>query len=234
MDIPGHGLVKGQWDLRKREPAYLGGFRFDGKRVLECGTASGCLCFYMESQGADVVGYDLSDKQDWDTVPFADGDHEQFREERRAHIRALNNGWWLSHGARRSKARVVYGSVYEVPREIGKVDVATFGAILLHVRDPFLALQSAAKLQPDTIIVTESLSVKFSLPQILVGKIQPGPIFLPNRRKGGPKETWWLLTPDLVERMLGVLGFADTKVHYHLQRFQNRLQPMFTVVAHRA
>jgi len=150
MDIPGHGLAKGQWDLRKREPAYLGGFRFDGKRVLECGTASGCLCFYMESQGADVVGYDLSDKQDWDTVPFADGDHEQFREERRGHIRALNNGWWLSHGARQSKAWVVYGSVYEVPKEIGKVDVATFGAILLHVRDPFLALQSAAKLQPDT------------------------------------------------------------------------------------
>jgi hypothetical protein len=35
MEIPGYGLVEGQWDLRGRESAYLGGLDFAGKRVLE-------------------------------------------------------------------------------------------------------------------------------------------------------------------------------------------------------
>lgn len=70
MDIPGHGTVAGEWDLRGREAAYLGNVDLKGKRVLEVGTASGHLCFAMERMGADVVGYDLSEKQDWDVVPY--------------------------------------------------------------------------------------------------------------------------------------------------------------------
>jgi len=42
-----------------------------------------------------------------------------------------------------SRARMVYGSVYAIPTAIGAVDVATFGSVLLHVRDPFIALQNA-------------------------------------------------------------------------------------------
>ena len=59
MDIPGYGTVYGEWDLRGRESSYLGNVRFKGKSVLEIGTASGHLCFYMEKQGAEVVAYDL-------------------------------------------------------------------------------------------------------------------------------------------------------------------------------
>ncbi|MEE9185219.1 MAG: hypothetical protein V3U39_12205, partial [Acidimicrobiia bacterium] len=60
MDIPRHGAVDGEWDLREGVTEYLGGVDFAGKRVLEVGTASGFLCFHMESQGAEVVAYDLS------------------------------------------------------------------------------------------------------------------------------------------------------------------------------
>lgn len=59
MDIPGYGGVEGEWDLRKGVKEYLGNVDFKGKRVLEIGTASGFLCFYMEGQGAEVVAYDL-------------------------------------------------------------------------------------------------------------------------------------------------------------------------------
>ena len=44
MDLPGHGVVGREWDLRGGEAAYLGGVAFHGKRVLEFGTASGFLC----------------------------------------------------------------------------------------------------------------------------------------------------------------------------------------------
>jgi hypothetical protein len=43
VDIPGHGVVRGQWDLRQQVDTYLGGYRFAGKRVLEIGPASGFL-----------------------------------------------------------------------------------------------------------------------------------------------------------------------------------------------
>jgi O-methyltransferase len=40
------------WDLRGREPAYVGNLALDGRSVLELGPASGYLTFYMEGQGA--------------------------------------------------------------------------------------------------------------------------------------------------------------------------------------
>ena len=81
MDIPGHGVVEGKWDLRGREDQYLGGVNFKGKRVLELGTASGFLCFYMESKGAEVVARDIGENQEWDVVPFCQYDYREHIQE---------------------------------------------------------------------------------------------------------------------------------------------------------
>ncbi|MEL6442560.1 MAG: hypothetical protein AAFQ80_25375 [Cyanobacteria bacterium J06621_8] len=89
MDIPQYGLVEGEWDLRGRESTYLGNVNFQGKRVLEMGTASGHLCFAMERMGAETVAYDLSSKQEWDIVPFARSDYSEYISERKKHIRPL-------------------------------------------------------------------------------------------------------------------------------------------------
>src|ERR1041384_3022401 len=70
MNLPGYGEVGGEWDLRGGEEFYLGRVSFEGKRVLELGTASGHLCRYMERQGAEVIGFDLSIDRFWDFVPF--------------------------------------------------------------------------------------------------------------------------------------------------------------------
>ena len=69
MDLPGYGLTEGQWDLRAGADAYLGGFEFSGKRVLEIGPASGFLTFEMERRGADVVCFDVAEEIGWDFVP---------------------------------------------------------------------------------------------------------------------------------------------------------------------
>src|ERR1700686_1537725 len=185
-DVPGYGLQAGEWDLRTGLRAYLGNVGVRGKRVLEIGTANGFICFAMEREGADVIAYDLSDEQDWDIVPFARSDSEAFRAERKQRIRQLNNAFWLSHRAFGSHARLVHGDVYSVPEEIGTVDICTFGSVLLHVRDPFLALQKALTLTGETVIVTEAMGLqdvpdRFRvyrkwLPAVLRGA---GPQFLP-------------------------------------------------------
>src|SRR5690242_1099326 len=72
VDVPGHGCVRGPWDLRQGIDRYLNYAHFSGKRVLDVGSASGFLSFHMEKQGAEVVSYDLSAVDGrWDVVPFA-------------------------------------------------------------------------------------------------------------------------------------------------------------------
>jgi hypothetical protein len=67
----------------------------------------------------------------------------------------MRKGFWLAHGANHSRAKIVYASVYRVPRVIGEFDIALFGAILLHLRDPFGALAAIAPLIRDRIMITE-------------------------------------------------------------------------------
>lgn len=227
MDLPGIGSVSGPWDLRAGVRDYLGGVDVAGRRVLEMGTASGFVCFSMEAMGAEVIAYDLSDEQDWDIVPYAGQDTDETRATRRAVLRRLNNGWWLAHEKLGSRARVVYGSVYDVPAGIGPVDIVTYGAILLHVRDPFLALQMGSRLARETAIVTEQVSAwsdDANAPNTLR--------FVPNPATHQPTETWWHIPPSTVQRMLGVLGF-DSEVSYHEQIQAGRPTKMYTVVGHR-
>lgn len=251
MDIPGHGHVEGQWDLRTTLGAYLGGVDLAGRRVLELGTADGCITFDMERRGAEVVSYDLSPDFRWDVVPYArsalstartgDPGHWLTTEDRfKDGIGRLNNAYWLGHRAHSSKATMVYGDVYSVPEEIGDVDVALFGAILLHTRDPFAALASPLRLTRRTVIVTEQLD-RLSLPpalsrlrHLLPRRLRrPAMRFLPDWRSGRDPDGWWRLSPDLVVDFVGVLGFEDTEVSYHTQLYQGRPRRMFTVVGHR-
>lgn len=243
-DVPGYGLIPAEWDLRQGIDAYLGGVDFAGKRVLELGTASGFVCFHMERKGADVVAYDLSDKQAWDVVPFSRFAHENFLQERKEHIRRLNNAYWLCHRAFGSNSKVVYGDVYSIPREIGLVDIATCGAILIHVRDPFLALQNALSLCRETVIITDRVnpfripnSLRFHERILRLKTLAPSMKFLPDWRSQEPKETWWRLSPEVVQRFIGVLGFEKSEVTYHYQTYNRgkvkvRLR-FFTIVGHR-
>ena len=227
MDLPGYGHVEGEWDLRGKEQEYLGSVELNGKRVLEIGTASGHLCFYMEKQGAEVIAYDLSVNEAWDMVPYQRYDWETALSERRSHVRRINNAFWLAHQAFGSKTKMVYGSVYSIPREIGPVDISVFGSVLLHVRDPFLALQNALTLTRETVIVTEPCS----LPRQYLDKFTGADmIFLPDFVSTEPKETWWHMSPRLIQRFLGVLGFEKTKIRYHYQKRKGRSHRLCTIV----
>lgn len=236
MDIPGHGRVHGEWDLRGSEAEYLGNVAMRGKRVLEMGTASGFLCFFMESQGADVVTYDLSERDSWDIVPYGRMDAtklQQIVQERKALIRRLNNGFWFAHKMHKSKARVVYGSIYQVPEAVGPVDIVTFTSILLHLRDPFLAIQSAARLARETLIVTEKIREKRMIFEVIERLQLPYMRFLPQAERCQPWETWWSLCPEIIRRFVRVLGFEKTRTTYFRAASNGKAESMFTVVAHR-
>jgi SAM-dependent methyltransferase len=233
MDVPGHGVVAGQWDLRGKVDEYLGGVSVKEKRVLDIGTASGFLAFEMETRGAEVVGYDLSENFSWDIVPFAGNDIAAYTAQRREQIQHLNKSWWFNRAALDSHARVVYGTVYDIPAAIGPVDVCIFGSILLHVRDPFMALEQVCKLRPQTIVVAEPYPPRSLRSFVTGGRWRRTPAFVPDWRTKQPVETWWSFNPRSVENMLRILGFETVRVVNHAPPFYGKPIPMFTVVAER-
>jgi hypothetical protein len=230
-DLPGIGTIEGNWDLRENLAAYLGNVDFQNKRVLDVGCASGSLSFYMEKNGAEVVSFDLDKNGNWDIVPFAKWqDRKLLANKYKMIIDRLNNSYWLTHRLLNSKAHVVYGSVYNIPDEIGPVDIAVYGSILLHLRDPFFALQNGLKLTKKTVIVEEVLrgqhiqSVKTKEPYLGL---------LPNANTMEPKDTWWDIRPEWVVQAIGVLGFEKTKVTFHKQKCEGKMIESYTVVGKR-
>jgi SAM-dependent methyltransferase len=218
MDIPGHGEVLGQWDLRGRERIYLGGVDLYGKSVLEVGTASGFMAFWMESQGADVTSFDLDEHQEWDIVEFAGRDRTAALAARKSAIRMINNAWWFVHDRMQSNAKVVYGSVYNLDKIKQTYDVVTVCSVMLHLRDPFRALVQAAARSHDKIIVTDLASRHFfgaDAPETAQYSMH----FFPRVSNNGPDDTWWVVSETLAEEFLRILGFRNIQRTYHTQRF---------------
>ena len=227
-DLPGMGTIEGNWDLRENLPEYLGNVDFQNKRVLDVGCASGALSFYMEKNGAEIVSFDLDKNGDWDIVPFAKWqERELIANERKTIIDRLNNAYWLTHRLLKSKANVVYGSVYDIPDEIGPVDIAVYGSMLLHLRDPFFALQNGLRLTKKTAIVEEILRGQ------PVKTTEPYLGLLPNANTVEPKDTWWDIRPEWVVQAIGVLGFEQAEVTFHEQKFEGRMIESYTVVGER-
>lgn len=233
INLPDYGVINGSWDLRANIDNYLGNVNFNGKRVLDVGTASGFLCFEMEKRGAEVVAFDLSLDEAWDHVPFCTKagvytqEVQDFIAQRIPHIQQLHNSFWFCHRVLNSKANVCYGNAYEIPREIGDVDISLLGCILLHMRNPLAAIESAAKLTRKTIIITEPafLDIDYNLPAMTLH---------PNLDNPNCLESWWQLTPRLVGNFLQILGFSEISVTNHIQIGINQ-QPyrLFTVVGNR-
>ncbi len=234
IDLPGHGTIDGDWDLRPNVARYLGNVSFQNKRALDIGTASGFLTFEMEKMGADVVSYDMSDKQNWDLVPFATINRDELLEDRRQGARKLNNSYWLSHKAMNSKARAVYGTVYEIPESIGPVDITVYGSILLHLRDPFQALYLGSRLTRETVIVADVIRRRPILSSIMAFLAKNTMQFLPDHSaKELMIDGYWYLPPSIVRRMLGVLGFTDIRTIYHRQLYAGKKRWLYTIVANR-
>ena len=233
IDLPDRESIIGDWDLRENVDRYLGHTPFHGKRVLDVGAASGFLTFHMERQGADVVSYDLCEDFLADFVPFAGKDLRDAARDYRRKIRRINHGYWYLHRQSGSQARKVYGTVYNVPEAIGPVDIAVFGSILQHVRDPFLALQNVLQLTRERVIVADLLPRRHFWSSFLGWFGRPRMTFLPNQKNLGHAGTWWQLSPAVIREFLNVLGFEDTKVSYHRQRFQGETRLLFTVVGKR-
>jgi O-methyltransferase len=240
-ELPDGTLKVGHWDLRGRESNYLGKLPLKNRSVLEFGPASGHLTSWMERQGAAVTCFEIGFDCKFDVMPPVDGtDLEALYPELMATIAKVNNSWWVQHELRKSSARIAYGDIYNLPADLGQYDISTFGAILLHLRDPFRALQQAAARTTEAIVVTELFH------RGLEDEDDPVMRWGVKDWERGPSQIWWYFSPGSVTRMLWRLGFGRTAVIRHQQGYHaadQRAQEeeddaqayeLFTVVATRS
>jgi SAM-dependent methyltransferase len=232
-EIPGIGLVEGQWDLRRGAEQYLGNYDFTDKRVLEIGPATGYLTFYMEKSAREVVTVDLPlEGRFWDFVPYhrlragknATPEGAEVEQAFKAHLGRIRNGFWLCYEKFESKAKVFYGSAYELPKELGVFDVAVLGAVLLHTQCPAKILENCADIVTGSIIVTDLLDRSLG--------DEPVCRLMPSADKNC-WDTWWAFSPRFFTQYLSVLGFSRCSLSTHKQLNRNKPSDMFTVVASR-
>jgi hypothetical protein len=70
-------------------------------------------------------------------------------------VEGIHNSWWYMHRVYGSSAKLVHGDLYQLPQDLGDFDVAVFGAILLHLREPWGAIREVAKRTKERIVVTD-------------------------------------------------------------------------------
>ena len=230
VELPGFGLVRGQWDLRGRFDDYVGGVDVAGKSVLDVGTATGFLSFESERRGASrVVSYDMSDVRQQALLPFKDKlyyqDYERWAEIYGAEMERWKDAYWLCHRLLQSRAEVFYGSVYELPPGLGQFDVVIVGSVLEHLSDQVSALASVARLTKETlVVVTPLLETEERVAR-----------FEPTADNPDYDYTWWTYSAGVYREVLKMLGFRLDRVtsgSYYYD-YAGRWEQRFTIVAAR-
>jgi SAM-dependent methyltransferase len=223
MELPGYGVMNGDWDLRPAVDEYLGKVAFSGKRVLEIGPASGFLTFQMEKRGADVVSVEVTAEHGWDFVPYPASKLEEVFGERRIVMQRLKNSYWFSHDAQSSKAKVYYGDVYNLPASLGEFDIAVMGSVLLHCRDPLRIVEQCGKKAMSLIIVDMFHPDLEGAP---ICRLAPTP-------QNFLWHTWWHFSSQFFTQFLAVMGFTTSEILTHQQFHRGRPHTLFTIVSQR-
>jgi tRNA (mo5U34)-methyltransferase len=160
IELPGGVVTPGEFDTRVA--ARRIGFPADlsGRRCLDVGTHDGFWAFEMERRGAaEVVAIDLDDPREVDFSPPVPVLSEQVLSDREGRPRAFA----CAHRALGSAVTRRDLSVYALDEaDVGRFDFAFLGTLLLHLRDPVLALSAiAGVLRPGGILlVNDNVSLR--------------------------------------------------------------------------
>jgi O-methyltransferase len=226
ITLPDGRVMKGAWDLQGHETDYLGGISLAGKSVLEYGPASGFLSRAIVGAGADLTVFDLPIGHGPEIMPFGDITVGEAAISGARSAGRLRNSWWYTKRAFGFDAKAVYGDIFCQPEDMGRYDISIFGAILVHLSNPFQALREAAALTRDTMIITDLVSLP-PIPQL------PGLMQIGTSNPPIGHVHWWNYSASAFEIMLRRLGFGRQTMTLHSPKAMADKPPMVTIVAHK-
>ena len=212
----GDGVVtEGMFDLRPLVDRY-GLPDVAGKRVLDVGTFDGFWAFELERRGADVTSLDLDRIQQLDWPPRL----------RPADDATRGDTFRLAHEALGSAVERIGCSIYDATPGLldGPFDLVFCGSVLIHLRDPMLALERMAALCSGQLILAEEHSRRLAALPFVRGA---------EFRGDSPWSTWWIPTAATWQRMVHTAGFEDVSQHGRFNmRFRGRRGGVPHVILH--
>lgn len=204
IDLP-HGVTTPGWfDLRPMVDR-LPWPDVAGLRCLDVATFDGFLAFELERRGAgEVVATDIAGHGDWDHLPGVEQEAAAYHG---AVFGQKGTGFSVAAECLGSKVRREIVNVYDLsPDRVGTFDVVVCGALLLHLRDPFRALEAIRSVCRGTFLSVEPVDVR--LPSLLART--------PALILEGSVGQWAMPTAAGHPRMLEVAGF---RIERTVQRF---------------
>ncbi len=208
-------VTEGMFDIRPFVDRYGLPGDLTGARVIDIGTFDGFWAFELERRGAEVTALDVDRVQQLDWPPRL----------RPAQDRPRGGSFRLAHEALGSSAKRAGLSVYEAtPERLGSFDLVFCGSVLIHLRDPMLALERMAGLCHGRLILAEERSRRLSAFPFAKGAEFTG---------GSPWSTWWRPTARTWLDMVHTAGFEDVRRHRNFNlRFRGQRKGVPHTVVH--
>jgi tRNA (mo5U34)-methyltransferase len=199
IELP-HGIVTpGEYDHRALVPHYGIPGDLTGKRVLDVASADGFWTFELERRGADVTALDIETTADVDLPgPVRQRVAEQ------GLVDTIPDGFRLAHKALGSRATHRTGTIYDLdPDQLGRFDLVHAGDVLLHLRDPLLALEQIRRVTGGQALLSDVFEP--SLPVEADEGLHA--LYL-----GGGNAAWWRPSLQALVQMVADAGFATVEV----------------------
>jgi tRNA (mo5U34)-methyltransferase len=208
-------VTPGMFDLRPFVDRYGVPEDLTGQRALDVGTFEGFWAFELERRGAQVTAIDVESIQELDWPPRLRPGEDERRGE----------GFELARDALNSSVERIGLSVYEATPERlgGAFDLVFCGSVLIHLRDPMLALERLASLCRGRLILAEEYSRRLAL----------APFAAAEFRGATPWSTWWRPSVRTWLTMVETAGFEEARSQGRFKlRFRSQRGGVPHVVIH--
>jgi tRNA (mo5U34)-methyltransferase len=204
----GNGIVTpGFVDHRDQVQLYQLPKSLAGARCLDVATWDGFWAFEMEKRGAaEVVAIDVARTSEMD-LPFR-AREKMLRDGTDA---VTGAGFRLAHEVLGSKVKRITSSVYDLsPELVGQFDVVFMSDLLLHLRDPQLALDRVRSVCRGTLYLADIYHTGLEgFGEVCLAEY---PLWVPG------EYVWWLPSVKTLMRMAWVAGFDSVEdlAHFSL------------------
>lgn len=179
-----------------------------GMRALDVATYDGYWAFEMERRGAEVTAIDIGSWAEFD-IPLP---LRKVAGESGAAEKVTGQGFWAAHQILGSNVDRKVVSVYELsPDTAGTFDFVFVSDLLLHLRDPQLALENITSVlrRPGTALVAE----------VYNPRLEDFGGMAVTEFVGFGEYVWWLPSTAALKAMMKVAGFDRIE---ELDRFRLR------------
>lgn len=183
IELPNGVVTPGLFDMRRVAPKLPFPPSLAGKRCLDIGTADGFWAFEMERRGAsEILAIDLVDPSKRDVTIGAQTRTPLPEGEASRQARAFE----VARRALGSKVEWRDLSVYDLStKDVGTFDFVFMGSLLVHLRDPVLALSAVRTVTEGELLSYDAVSPSLSFfhprsPAAVLGGVKRADWWIPN------------------------------------------------------